>query len=606
MEEKKLTYIIWDIISNVVACTMAIVLISEGSIDINMSIPTEVIIVTIIFMIISIYLKTYSAIWRFIGFGEVLQQLKVSTLTGIIILLLGQLNLIKTNIYMVIVYVGVVFGITCLGRISSRYKRWKYLTKKSKKENYKNTLIIGAGEAGSIVIKGLMYIESGLKPVAILDDEKNRTNKKLSGIPVVGKTNDLAKVVEQYKIEEIIVAMPSANKSIQLHICESALSLGISPKIFSDPTDVHEFVHGNINSLKKISIEDILSRDEVKADMTKVFELLDGKEVLITGGAGSIGSELCRQVLENGCKNLAIVDINENGLFELNEELKGKYSNYKIYLASVRDIKRISNIIKQEKPNLVIHAAAHKHVPIVNENPFEAIKNNYVGTRNVIEACIDTKVDKFVLVSTDKAVRPTNVMGATKRMAELLVQIYNGKNNCQMTAVRFGNVLGSAGSVIPLFKKQISEGGPITLTDKKMMRYFMTIPEAVSLVLSAGALAQGGELFVLNMGEPVNIYEIAKKMIILSGLEPHKDIAIKEIGIRPGEKLYEELTVEGENIEPTQDEKIYKVKSREIEQSWVQQEFDEILKLSLEEKDEKALITAINRFIEQDNKINDN
>ena len=322
--------------------------------------------------------------------------------------------------------------------------------------------------------------------------------------------------------------------------------------------DFHEFMSGSRKSLKTLSIEDLLFRDSVKPDMSAVSDYINGKSVLVTGGAGSIGSEICRQVLEYGCRHLVIMDINENGLFFLQNDLLAKYprERFCVRVGSVRDKVRMDYLFKSHKFDVVFHAAAHKHVPLMEDNVFEAVKNNVFGTKNTIECCIENGAEKFVLISTDKAVNPTNIMGATKRAAELLVQRYNGRG-CELAAVRFGNVLGSNGSVIPIFRKQIESGGPVTVTHRNIMRYFMTIPEAVSLVLNAGVSARGGEVFVLDMGEPVGIYDLACNMIELAGLKLDRDIKIEFTGLRPGEKMFEELKLDSEQCTRTAHDKIF-------------------------------------------------
>ncbi|MBQ5777823.1 MAG: polysaccharide biosynthesis protein, partial [Oscillospiraceae bacterium] len=363
----------------------------------------------------------------------------------------------------------------------------------------------------------------------------------------------------QRRADEIIIAIPSASSSELKQIFDKCKETGLAVKTFGSLLDFHEFMDGKKASLKSLSIEDLLFRDSIKTDMSAVSEYIKGKKVLVTGGAGSIGSEICRQVLEYGCSHLVAMDINENGLFYLREDLLENYpeDRFSVRVGSIRDKERMDYLFARHKFDIVFHAAAHKHVPLMEENVFEAVKNNVFGTKNTIECCIEHKVDRFVLISTDKAVNPTNIMGATKRVAELLVRRFSGEGGCEMSAVRFGNVLGSNGSVIPTFRKQIEEGGPVTVTHRDIMRYFMTIPEAVSLVLNAGVTANGGEIFVLDMGEPVSIYELAKNMIELAGLKLGEDIEIKFTGLRPGEKMFEELKLDSESYTRTKNDKIF-------------------------------------------------
>ena len=421
-------------------------------------------------------------------------------------------------------------------------------------------VVVGAGNAGSVVIRRLQDSPmEGFYPVALVDDDPNKIGRRISGIPVAGPIENIAKVCEKYGAQQIVIAIPTATEEQLNHIHHLCAKTKLPVKLFQNVNDIEEYFRGNRKALRDISIEDLLFRDTVKPNMTPVYEFLKGKCVLVTGGVGSIGSEICRQVLKHGCSHLVIFDIHENGLFAINEELKEQYlaDRYSLCVGSVRDQKRLAELMEQFHPDMVFHAAAHKHVPMMELNPMEAIKNNVFGTKCVLDACVAYGVKRFILISTDKAVNPTNIMGATKRMAELLVQSMNGQGGCEMAAVRFGNVLGSNGSVVPTFRKQIEAGGPVTVTDKEMRRYFMTIPEAVSLVLSAGTLAKGGEIFVLDMGKPIKIYDLACSMIRLAGYEPEKDIPIKIIGLRPGEKLSEELALDEESVDKSSHNQIF-------------------------------------------------
>ncbi|MBR5542545.1 MAG: polysaccharide biosynthesis protein [Oscillospiraceae bacterium] len=427
------------------------------------------------------------------------------------------------------------------------------------KTKARRALIVGAGRAGSMLVQMLMT-SRGMEsfPVAVVDDDPAKQGMKISGVRVCGEISDAVSVAKKVDAEEIIIAIPSATAGELKEIFEKCRRTGLAVKFFGNPIDFHEFIRGSKKSLKNLSIEDLLFRDSIKTDMNAVREYIRGKTVLVTGGAGSIGSEICRQVLEYGCKYLVVMDINENGLFFLRNDLLGKYpeERFCVRVGSVRDKERMNYLFARHKFDVVFHAAAHKHVPLMEDNPFEAVKNNVFGTKNTIECCIENKTERFVLISTDKAVNPTNVMGATKRAAELLVQKYNGFG-CVLSAVRFGNVLGSNGSVIPIFQKQIEQGGPVTVTHRDIMRYFMTIPEAVSLVLNAGITAKNGETFVLDMGQPVSIYDLACNMIELAGLRPHEDIEIEFTGLRPGEKMFEELKLDSEKCTKTQHDKIF-------------------------------------------------
>lgn len=423
----------------------------------------------------------------------------------------------------------------------------------------KRVLIVGAGEAGAMVIKELRNHKTlNSRPVAIVDDNPSKKRQHINGVPVLGNRKDIKKICEKKNIDEIIISIPSANRKDLKDIVNQCKKTKCKTKIVPG---YYELIDGKVNvtKIRDVEIEDLLGREEVKLNMEKICHYIEGKKVLITGGGGSIGSELCRQVVRFNPKELIILDIYENNAYDIQNELLREYRNLnlKVIIASVRDRQRLEEIFSKEDIDVVFHAAAHKHVPLMEENPKEAIKNNVFGTWNLVKVVDQYQVDKFVLISTDKAVNPTNVMGATKRVAEMIIQTANRNSNTEYVAVRFGNVLGSNGSVIPLFKHQIKAGGPVTVTHPEVIRYFMTIPEACQLVLQAGGMAKGGEIFILDMGEPVKIIDLAKDLIRLSGFEPGKDIAIEITGLRPGEKLYEELLLNKEESVTTDHQKIY-------------------------------------------------
>ncbi|BDH60658.1 UDP-N-acetylglucosamine 4,6-dehydratase [Lysinibacillus sp. PLM2] len=416
-------------------------------------------------------------------------------------------------------------------------------------DNLKRILIVGAGQGGTILIRNLKHNpNTDFIPIGFIDDDLNKQNLKLMNVTVLGTTNDIPKIVEKNKIDEIIIAIPSLGKfgirSIYNRCAKANIKVKIMPKI-------EDVITGNIsvNDIKEVNIEDLLGREEVKLDMISISKNLTEKVILVTGAGGSIGSEICRQVLSFKPKKLILLGHGENSIYTINLELKEKYIESKSeiipVIADVQDRKRIFEIIQYYQPDVIYHAAAHKHVPLMEENPIEAVKNNIFGTKNVAEAAHEFRVRNFVLISTDKAVNPTNVMGSTKRIAEMVIQNLARNSLTTFAAVRFGNVLGSRGSVVPRFKSQIANGGPVTVTHPDMTRYFMTIPEASRLVLQAGALAVGGEVFVLDMGEPVKIVDLAKNLINLSGFK-EDEIKIEFSGIRPGEKMYEELLNEKE------------------------------------------------------------
>ncbi len=426
-------------------------------------------------------------------------------------------------------------------------------------EGVRNVMVIGAGEAGSLVIQEFKkHPDLKMRPVVLIDDDVNKHGMRIHGVRVFGGRNIIPEMVQKKNIKEIVIAMPSIDR-LQIReivsICsETKCKLKIVP-------GVYEVLDGkvSINRIRDVKIEDLLGREPVKVNLEEISGYIKDKVVLVTGGGGSIGSELCRQIARFEPKELLIFDISENNVYSLEFDLSSLYPDlkYMALIGSVRDRARLEYIFDKYRPNVVFHAAAHKHVPLMELNATEAIKNNVFGTLNVAEMADKFNAERFILISTDKAVNPTNIMGASKRIAEIIILMMSIKSRTVFSAVRFGNVLGSDGSVIPLFKKQIEKGGPVTVTHPEVTRYFMTIPEAVQLVIQAGAMAEGGEIFILDMGEPVKIADLARDMIRLSGLEPGVDIEIEYIGLRPGEKLYEELLLNEEGITATKYKKIY-------------------------------------------------
>ena len=450
------------------------------------------------------------------------------------------------------------------------------------KNGLTNTMIIGAGEAGRMLITKIYNNKTNFKNkvCCIIDDDKNKIGSYIKNIPVVGSRKEIKENVDKYNIEEIIIAMPSINREklnliideCQKTKCEIKTLPSLS-ELVGKPT---------MKKVRPLSYEDFLGRKEIVVNINEISSSLKDKKIIVTGGGGSIGSELCRQIAKCRPKELIIFDIYENNAYEIEQELKRVYPhlNLKTIIGSVRDYDRLENVFKEYKPEYVFHADAHKHVPLMENSPNEAIKNNCLGTLNTVKISDKYKVKKFVLISSDKAVRPTNVMGATKRICEMIIQAYDKKSKTDYVAVRFGNVLGSNGSVIPLFLKQIENGGPVTVTHKNITRYFMTIPEAVSLILQAFCYAEGGEIFVLDMGEPVKIYDLAKKLIRYKGYEPNVDIPIKITGLRPGEKLYEELLMEEEGLKATPNKLIHIGKPIEMDDAKFFKKLDKLITAS--------------------------
>ena len=457
-------------------------------------------------------------------------------------------------------------------------------------------MIVGAGIAGSSLISEMRNTDKyKYQAVCLIDDDVEKIGKTIAGIKVVGSTYDIKKAVKAYRVEEIFITMPSANRKRLSKIISRCKESNCPVKILPG---MYQFVDGQISvsNLREVDIQDLLGRDPVVVDIDEIIGYIEGKTVLVTGGGGSIGSELCRQIASHKPKQLIILDIYENSAYEVEQELKRKYPqlNLLTLIASIRDSGKMDDVFKKYSPQIVFHAAAHKHVPLMETSPNEAVKNNVFGTLNLAKCADKYKTETFVQISTDKAVNPTNVMGATKRICEMIIQTFGRKSSTNFVAVRFGNVLGSNGSVIPLFKKQIAEGGPVTLTHKDIIRYFMTIPEAVSLVLQAGAYAKGGQIFVLDMGEPVKIYTLAYNLIKLSGLEPEKDIEIVYTGLRPGEKLFEERLMDEEGMQKTPNGLISIAKPLPIDEENLFTTLESLYTAAYEETDEmKTLVQKL-------------
>ena len=460
-------------------------------------------------------------------------------------------------------------------------------------------MLIGAGETGHMVIRDVLSSASVMKELCcIIDDDKNKVGSYINGIKVVGDRYSIPENAEKFKINEIIIAIPSASRKELSELINICTSTGCKLKITPSVTEIMEG-HISATLLRDVSVEDLLGREPVNVELDLVMGYVSGKTVLVTGGGGSIGSELCRQIAGHKPKQLIIVDIYENNAYDIELELRHNFPelNLVVLIASVRNLDRLDSIFSKYRPNLVYHAAAHKHVPLMENSPNEAIKNNVLGTYNTVKTADKYGVERFVLISTDKAVNPTNVMGASKRICEMIIQTFGHHSKTEFVAVRFGNVLGSNGSVIPLFKKQIENGGPVTVTHPDIIRYFMTIPEAVSLVLQAGAYAKGGEIFILEMGEPVKILDLAKNIIRLSGFVPDRDIKIEFSGLRPGEKLYEELLMEEEGLRDTDNKLIHIGRAIEMDEDKFKSELEEIIELAFTEPSGEKIREAIRKIV---------
>ncbi len=498
--------------------------------------------------------KLYKSVWRYASATEMINIAFATSCTAVGQVLVSYLLDAGMPASYYVLFWFFLFAMTCGIRFSYRILRVikqkgaSYIVKGSS-----NVMLIGAGAAANMILKEIetsQYIN--LKVRCIIDDHEGCHGKLLRGVPIVGGREEILDAAREYGIDEIIFAIPSANRQVRKEILDICKETGCKLKTIPG---TYQLINGEVSvaKLKEVEIEDLLGREPIKINLDEIIDYVSGKVVMVTGGGGSIGSELCRQIAGHNPKQLIIVDIYENNAYEIQQELLRKYPklNLVVLIASIRNTKRMDQIFEDYRPELVYHAAAHKHVPLMEVSPNEAVKNNVLGTWKIVQAADKWKVKRFVMISTDKAVNPTNIMGATKRLCEMIVQTYNNHSQTEFVAVRFGNVLGSNGSVIPLFKKQIAEGGPVTVTDPNIIRYFMTIPEAVSLVLQAGAYAKGGEIFVLDMGEPMKIVELAENLIKLSGYRPGEDIEIKFTGLRPGEKMYEERLMEEEGMQQT-------------------------------------------------------
>ncbi len=524
-------------------------------------------------------------IWRYAQAPEyvlcVIITLLASVLFALLDLLCGNLQAHTVGFYLCFFAFCLVLtlGARLIYRMSVG-RLWRPST-----QEHRRTLLVGAGEAAMMLVaEARENPNCDFTPVAAVDDDPEKIGRRLGGIPICGSTHDIPKIARAYKVAGVIVAIPSIGNQKRAEILDICSELGILVRMLPQVEDLPgDGVDSKISrSIREITPDELLGREVVHLNDESICNFLRGKRVLVTGGGGSIGSELCRQIAVAGVEKLSIFDIYENNAYDIEQELRRAYGdtlNLSVHIGSVREYTRLTQVFAEERPQVVFHAAAHKHVPLMEFSPQEAVKNNVFGTLNTARAAIEFDCEKFILISTDKAVNPTNVMGATKRLCEMIVQSFAGRSATRFAAVRFGNVLGSNGSVIPLFKKQIASGGPITVTDPEIIRYFMTIPEAAQLVLTAGAMADGGEIFVLDMGSPVKILDLARKMIRLSGLQEGKDIEIQYTGLRPGEKLYEELLMNEEGMKKTQNSKIFIGRPIEIDREKFTQDLADLSRL---------------------------
>lgn len=559
----------------------------------------------IVYQVVFHLTKKYKQIIRYENSKDYISYITLSILSSVIVSIIRELFHLHIATAKLNILAGIFIGIMMVSyRIIARYILIADVVNKGlivNKENRKNLLIIGAGNASHEIINTIqMNMQDKYNIVGIIDDNSKRQGFTVSGVKIIGKRNDIPEVCKKNNVDLIyfsIANIDNENKKQILNICQSTkVKVRVLPGLREIVKNKQLFEY-----LRDVEIEDLLGREPIKLDNKNIESLIKNKTILVTGGGGSIGSELCRQIAKYKPEQLVVLDIYENNLYDIEQELISKYPKLKIeaVVASIRDKKRLENVFEKYNPYLVFHAAAHKHVPLMEKSPLEAIKNNVFGTYNVVNASDKYNVKRFILISTDKAVNPTNIMGATKRICEMIVQAKNKVSKTEFAAVRFGNVLGSNGSVVPLFKKQIADGGPVTVTHKEITRFFMTIPEAVELVLQAMTYAAGGEIFVLDMGEPVKIYDLAESLIKLSGFVPNEDIEIKVTGLRPGEKLYEELLMGEEGLEKTAHNKIFVAEPLDITIKDVESKlakFNEILNLEEEQvklKDIKEIMKKV-------------
>ena len=564
------------------------------SLDIN-----TIILPLIVYMLIHTVsfklFRCYSSLWRYAGEEELVSILSACLVYVIPVYIAHRLIGIDYSILFYAVSTILIIGYTGGLRLVYRTGR-RFKTRMIVSQDSQRVLVVGAGSAGQMIINELKENPQLKKvPVGIIDDDINKIGRVIHNVKILGNTSQVKEIVEKENVDEIILAIANvdkARKSEIINICkETKCKLKTIPGIY-------EIIDGkvDIKKIRDVDIEDLLGREPIKVNMEEMSGYIEERTVLVTGGGGSIGSELCRQIASFNPKHLIIVDNYENNAYAIQQELIRRYEgklNLSTIIASIREYKRMDEIFNEYKPDVVFHAAAHKHVPLMENSPSEAIKNNIFGTLNVARLADTYSVKRMVLISTDKAVNPTNVMGATKRAAEMIIQTINKNSETEFVAVRFGNVLGSNGSVIPLFKKQIAEGGPVTITHPDIIRYFMTIPEAVQLVLQAGAMAKGGEIFILDMGEPVKIVDLANNLIRLSGFEPGVDIKIEYSGLRAGEKLYEELLMSEEGLTKTANSKIFIGKPVEFDSKKVMHNLEMLKKIV--DNEEVELIDSVMR-----------
>lgn len=602
-KNKNILLILIDIMV-IICCYVVAMLFLNTKINNLQNFMIDMVIVVIVYQIFLNCFRMYQNMIRYEVGKDYVKYIISASLSVVILTLIDKgFNLeyinLRVNVLSGILTAGTFVMYRLLGRSIAARKMSKYeKINKNQDNKANNLLIIGAGMgAREIIIAIKNNMRDKYNIVGIIDDDISKINHYILGVKVLGTRYDIPKIAKEKKVDLIFFAINKIDAISRRKILEICQETGVKTRVLPTTEEVIT-KHGAMNSLRDVQIEDLLGREPVHLDNKNINSLIKNKTVLVTGGGGSIGSELCRQIVKYDPKRLVILDIYENNLYDIEMELRAEYPklNLEAIVASVRDKARLNNVFETYKPEIVFHAAAHKHVPLMEKSPLEAIKNNVFGTYNVVNCADEYGVEKFVLISTDKAVNPTNIMGASKRVCEMIVQAKNKVSNTEYAAVRFGNVLGSNGSVIPLFKKQIERGGPVTVTHKDITRFFMTIPEAVQLILQAVTYAKGGEIFVLDMGEPVKIYDLAVSLIKLLGYEPNVDIPIEITGLRPGEKLYEEILMSEEGLTSTKHNKIFITEPMSITMEELEEKLEKLKELLKLEKDENS---EVKRYIKE-------
>ena len=591
---KKLLLIIYDIIAVSVSGYLTLLMRFELE---PSQIPEQFLnpyrrynwIMIIVTILVFYVFRLYSSLWTYAGAVELINVVLAGCVVGgFQIVFYALIDVRMPRSYWLLFTMNLIVLIFA-SRYFYRAFRWivGYIRGENAAEMHR-VMVVGAGAAGNVLIKEIRnsrYIHK--KVVCAIDDDRDKIGSFIHGVKIMGNRYEIPRLAKELAVDEIIIAMPAVSQKEIKGILDICKETGCEMKRLPG---IYQLVNGDVSvaKLKDVDVNDLLGRDPIEVDLDSILGYVENKVIMVTGGGGSIGSELCRQIASHHPKQLVLVDIYENTTYDIQNELRRNYPelNLVVLIASVRNTKRMDMIFEKYRPDIVYHAAAHKHVPLMEDSPNEAVKNNVLGTWKVVQAADKWKVKRFVMISTDKAVNPTNIMGATKRICEMIIQTYNRHSETEFVAVRFGNVLGSNGSVIPLFKKQIEAGGPVTVTHPDIIRYFMTIPEAVSLVLQAGAYAKGGEIFILDMGEPVKIVDLARNLILLSGHKPDDDIKIEFTGLRPGEKLYEEMLMAEEGMQDTENKLIHIGKPIQMDEEKFMQQLNDLRDYVVQEPDD--------------------